>query len=87
MARYRPTKEGCFLGLFDTYMCGSTSQSYQNWWHINPFGKDVPPMPLKDPNYLNAKPPDKACRLYDEQGLCLEVHPHGGSWQILAGRC
>ncbi len=43
-------------------------------------------MPLKDTNCRNAKPPDKAYRLYDEQGLNLEVQPHRGSWQILARR-
>ncbi len=76
MARYRPTKGSYFLGLFDISMCGLTSHSYQNWWHINPFGKDVPLMPLKDPNHLNAMPPDKACAW-----KCIPMAAHGKSRQ------
>jgi len=46
-------------------------------------GEDVPPMPLKDTNCRNAKPQDKPYRLYDEQGLYLEVQPNGGRyWRL-----
>lgn len=40
-------------------------------------------MPLKDTNCRNAKPQDKPYRLYDEQGLYLEVQPNGGRyWRL-----
>lgn len=40
-------------------------------------------MPLKDINCRNAKPQDKAYRLYDDQGLYLEVQPNGGRyWRL-----
>lgn len=40
-------------------------------------------MPLKDTNCRNAKPQDKPYRLYDEQGLYLEVQPSGGRyWRL-----
>ncbi|WJM95803.1 Arm DNA-binding domain-containing protein [Pseudomonas defluvii] len=40
-------------------------------------------MPLKDTNCRNAKPQDKPYRLYDEQGLYLEVQPKGGRyWRL-----
>lgn len=40
-------------------------------------------MPLKDVNCRNAKPQEKAYRLYDEQGLYLEVQPNGGRyWRL-----
>ncbi|HIE4418197.1 TPA: tyrosine-type recombinase/integrase [Pseudomonas aeruginosa] len=40
-------------------------------------------MPLKDINCRNAKPQDKTYRLYDEQGLYLEVQPNGGRyWRL-----
>lgn len=40
-------------------------------------------MPLKDSNCRNAKPQDKPYRLYDEQGLYLEVQPNGGRyWRL-----
>ena len=40
-------------------------------------------MPLKDTNCRNAKPQDKPYRLYDEQGLYLEVHPNAGRyWRL-----
>ncbi|MFJ2455154.1 Arm DNA-binding domain-containing protein [Pseudomonas protegens] len=42
-----------------------------------------PPIPLKDSNCRNAKPQDKPYRLYDEQGLHLEVQPKGGRyWRL-----
>ena len=40
-------------------------------------------MPLKDTDCRNAKPQDKPYRLYDEQGLYLEVQPNGGRyWRL-----
>lgn len=40
-------------------------------------------MPLKDINCRNAKPQEKTYRLYDEQGLYLEVQPNGGRyWRL-----
>ena len=40
-------------------------------------------MPLKDTNCRNAKPQVKPYRLYDEQGLYLEVQPNGGRyWRL-----
>lgn len=40
-------------------------------------------MPLKDTNCRNAKPQEKSYRLYDEQGLYLEVQPNGGRyWRV-----
>lgn len=40
-------------------------------------------MPLKDTNCRNAKPQAKPYRLYDEQGLYLEVQPNGGRyWRL-----
>jgi integrase len=40
-------------------------------------------MTLKDTNCRNAKPQDKPYRLYDEQGLYLEVQPNGGRyWRL-----
>ena len=40
-------------------------------------------MPLKDTNCRNAKPQGKPYRLYDEQGLYLEVQPNGGRyWRL-----
>ena len=40
-------------------------------------------MPLKDTNCRNAKPQDKPYRLYDEQGLYLEVQLNGGRyWRL-----
>lgn len=40
-------------------------------------------MPLKDTNCRNAKPQDKPYRLYDEQGLYLEVQPNGSRyWRL-----
>lgn len=40
-------------------------------------------MPLKDINCRIAKPQDKTYRLYDEQGLYLEVQPNGGRyWRL-----
>lgn len=40
-------------------------------------------MPLKDINCRTAKPQDKTYRLYDEQGLYLEVQPNGGRyWRL-----
>ncbi|MDQ0977341.1 hypothetical protein QFZ45_000519 [Pseudomonas synxantha] len=40
-------------------------------------------MPLKDTNCRNAKPQNKPYRLYDEQGLYLEVQPNGGRyWRL-----
>ncbi|PTQ68168.1 integrase arm-type DNA-binding domain-containing protein [Pseudomonas sp. GV071] len=40
-------------------------------------------MPLKDINCRNAKPQDKTYRLYDEQGLYMEVQPNGGRyWRL-----
>ncbi|WP_395610495.1 DUF6124 family protein [Pseudomonas sp. B22129] len=40
-------------------------------------------MPLKDTNCRNAKPQEKPYRLYDEQGLYLEVQPNGGRyWRL-----
>jgi integrase len=37
-------------------------------------------MPLTDRAVKNAKPGDKAIRLYDERGLYLEISPAGGKW-------
>lgn len=40
-------------------------------------------MPLKDTKCRNAKPQDKPYRLYDEQGLYLEVQPNGDRfWRL-----
>jgi len=43
-------------------------------------------MPLKDTNCRNAKPQDKPYRLYDKQGLYLEVQPNGGRYWCLKYR-
>lgn len=43
-------------------------------------------MPLKDTNCRNANPQDKPYRLYDEQGLYLEVQPNGGRYWSLKYR-
>ncbi len=37
-------------------------------------------MPLTDTSIRNAKPSEKSIRLYDSQGLYLEVSPAGGKW-------
>jgi integrase len=37
-------------------------------------------MPLTDTAVRNAKPADKARKLFDERGLYLEVSPKGGKW-------
>lgn len=37
-------------------------------------------MPLSDPQIRNAKPKDKAYRLFDSKGLYIEVAPSGGKW-------
>ena len=37
-------------------------------------------MPLTDTALRNAKPKDKAYKLYDEKGLFLIVNPNGGMW-------
>ncbi len=43
-------------------------------------------MPLTDTAIKNAKPRDKAYRLFDERGLYLEVSPQGGKWWRLKYR-
>jgi len=43
-------------------------------------------MPLTDPKIRNAKPKEKAYRIYDEKGLYLEVSPRGGKWWRLKYR-
>ncbi len=37
-------------------------------------------MPLTDTAIRNAKPQQRAVRLFDERGLYLEVSPAGGKW-------
>ena len=37
-------------------------------------------MALTDTALRNAKPTDKAFKLYDEKGLFLIVNPNGGKW-------
>jgi len=37
-------------------------------------------MPLSDVAVRNAKPAEKAVRLFDEKGLYLEIAPNGGKW-------
>lgn len=43
-------------------------------------------MPLSDTAVRNAKPKDKAYRMFDERGLYLEVSPQGGKWWRLKYR-
>lgn len=43
-------------------------------------------MPLTDTAVRNAKPGEKALRLFDERGLYLEVSPAGGKWWRLKYR-
>ncbi|WP_376697247.1 tyrosine-type recombinase/integrase [Wenzhouxiangella sp. EGI_FJ10305] len=43
-------------------------------------------MPLTDTAIRNAKPADKARKLFDERGLYLEVAPSGGKWWRLKYR-
>src|SRR5271170_540116 len=37
-------------------------------------------MPLSDTAVRNAKPRNKAVRLFDERGLYVEISPTGGKW-------
>jgi integrase len=43
-------------------------------------------MPLTDPAVRNAKPADKPVRLFDANGLYLEISPNGGKWWRLKYR-
>lgn len=43
-------------------------------------------MPLTDISIRNAKPADKARKLFDGGGLYLEVSPSGGKWWRLKYR-
>ena len=43
-------------------------------------------MALTDTALRNAKPTDKAYKLYDEKGLYLMVNPNGGEWWRLKYR-
>ncbi|EGV33198.1 putative integrase prophage protein, partial [Thiorhodococcus drewsii AZ1] len=43
-------------------------------------------MPLTDAKIRNAKPAEKAVKLFDERGLYLEVSPAGGKWWRLKYR-
>ena len=43
-------------------------------------------MPLTDKAVIAAKPKEKAYRLYDRDGLYLEVAPSGGKWWRLKYR-
>jgi hypothetical protein len=43
-------------------------------------------MPLTTTEIRNAKPGQKAKRLFDEKGLYLEVSPSGGKWWRLKYR-
>jgi hypothetical protein len=43
-------------------------------------------MPLTDTALRNAKPSQKAVRLFDERGLYLEISPTGGKWWRLKYR-
>ena len=40
----------------------------------------TPVMALTDTAIRNAKPKDKAYKLYDEKGLFIQVTPNGGKW-------
>ena len=43
-------------------------------------------MPLTDTAIRNAKPSDKARKMFDSRGLYLEVSPRGGKWWRLKYR-
>jgi Arm DNA-binding domain len=43
-------------------------------------------MPLTDSMARNAKPAAKAVRMFDRDGLYLEISPHGGKWWRLKYR-
>ena len=51
---------------------------------LPPFG--VAPMPLTDTAVRNAKPAEKAVKMFDGGGLYLEVAPSGGKWWRLKYR-
>jgi hypothetical protein len=47
---------------------------------VDPPNGKLPPMSLTDTAIKKAKPADKPLRLFDGDGLYLEVSPGGGKW-------
>jgi hypothetical protein len=43
-------------------------------------------MPLSEAKVRHAKPGEKTVKLFDEQGLSLEISPRGGKWWRLKDR-
>src|SRR5277367_4659009 len=52
----------------------------QHWGQASSTQRGLPQMPLTDTSIRNAKPCEKSIRIYDSQGLYLEVSPAGGKW-------
>lgn len=48
--------------------------------------KQLPPMPLTDTAIRNLKPKNKPFKVFDGNGLYLEVAPAGGKWWRLKYR-
>jgi hypothetical protein len=64
--------------------CNSPLTSGGNWSNPN---WSCPQIPLTDSMARNAKPAAKTVRMFDRDGLYLEVSPRGGKWWRLKYRC